>query len=711
MIARAGTAIYEALTAQKDRFFLWAPVFLGLGIALYFSLETEPAAGAAPLAAGAILATGVMGRRDPLARALCGFALLTALGFGVAQWRAHEVRTPLLLKEHGPAMVEGTILQIEPQEEGRGSRLILGDLVIEDLEPAATPRRVRLALRADGGLAAGDRIRALAALNPPSGPVMPGAFDFQRYAYFKGIGAVGFIYKAPEVIGAKAGARSVFERMRESIIASVQTHARPPYAAVIVTLLTGHQTAIADDDWQAMRDSGLAHLLSISGMHVVMVAGSLFFLSRLLMAAWPWLALHYPIKKGAAVIALLAAVFYTFTVGAAIPAQRAMMMTAFVMIAILCDRSPFSPRLLALAALVVMLLFPESLMGVSFQMSFAAVAALVLFYDWSRPFWRRLNSQAGTVRKGLLYMAGVLATSVIAGAATGFFSLYHFQNFALYGVLANMIAVPLMGVVVMPASLLSYALMPLGLEEYPLAAMEWGVSWILATAHWTAAMDGAVILVRAWPAVTFALGVCGALFAALWNGRLRWAGLAAAALGLTFIPLHRPPDILIADSFKLIALRGADGDLRVSSGRAERFTAENWQRLNGRAEEKPAVWPREGMVEEAGMTCGPEGCRAVIAGHRIALPRSRAAVPEDCGWAEILLYADPLPRESCAAPRRFDRFDVYRGGAHALWLGGGTVTLRSVLSERGRRPWTGYRYEEEEAGPSRSNITDRSASD
>ncbi|MCB1529855.1 MAG: ComEC family competence protein [Rhodospirillales bacterium] len=686
--------VIKHFTRQRERLFLWAPVFLGLGIVIYFALRFEPPLYVGGAGAGASLVLIALLRAEKAALFSCLGIFLIFVGIGAAQISAVRHYTPLLDKPLGPVQVEGIVYSAEPKETGKGSRVVLSDLTIEKLAPAQTPRKIRVLVRADRDIKAGDRIRFLGKLNPPAGPVAPGAFDFQRYAYFQEIGAVGFAYNAPEILARKTpfpafAPALTFETLRARISEKVETHASAPYAAVMITLLTGQRGAVREEDKEAMRDSGLAHLLAISGLHVGMAAGAVFFFVRLLLAFFPFIALHCPIKKIAAAAALLAAVFYTFMVGAGIPAQRALMMTGLVLLAVLFDRSPFSMRLVALAAFAVLLFSPQSLVGVSFQMSFAAVASLIFFYQWIRPFWSQLYRRAGFLRRIGLYFCGVLMTTVIAGFATGLFALYHFQNFALYGVLSNMIAVPLMGVFVMPFAVLSYPLMLVGLEGPALNVMEWGVSWILATAGWTASLDGAVWKVPVWSPVSFGLFVFGGLFFMLWEGRGKIIALLPVIAGLVLLPFYAQPDILVSAKGGLVGVRGQNGKLYLSSRRAERYTGENWMRRNGRRDEIPEVWPEEGGAEGFPLTCGEQGCRGVLRGRRVSFPKTALAQKEDCGWADILISPFPVRDKECGAEIVIDRFDVAKNGAYALWLAGKSVKIRSVRDVRGQRPWTG----------------------
>jgi competence protein ComEC len=449
--------IDDILAAQKNNLFLWAPFFFAVGIAIYFGLKFEPVfiMGFGCLCLSAIVSFLLFLNRDlsSISKALFLLSLafcLVLLGFCVAQARSILVHTQMITKKMSPVEVIGNIESIELLSDKEGSRVILHNLEIERLKSGDTPRKIRLKIRQDDDLQKGQRIKILAGLNPPGAPVIPGGFDFQRMSYFEGIGAVGFAYAAPQILKYVKNANSMLDDLRDFFILNIDQEAQNPEKSIIIALMTGQRGAINDSNWDAMRDAGLAHLLAISGLHVGMVAGVLFFFSRLIMASFSRLTLHYPIKKYAAGIALIGAAFYTLMVGAPIPTQRALIMTGFMMVAIMVDRSPFSMRLVAVAALVVLFFTPESLTSVGFQMSFAAVVSLIYFYEVIRPYWRAMHSQAGWVRKVALYFIGVSLTTVIAGAATGVFSLYHFQHYANYGIIANLVAVPLMAFMIMP---------------------------------------------------------------------------------------------------------------------------------------------------------------------------------------------------------------------------------------------------------------------
>lgn len=687
--------IWEEIAAQKPRAFLWAPVCFAIGIAIYFGLKFEPSLwiglSVSFIAAAASFTLWKFQTDHMASKAAFIFSLflaITAVGFFTAQLRSHMVYTPMLLKKMSPVGLSGVIESLEPMGRNEGSRAVLIDLDIERLSADLTPNKIRVKIRKDEGLKTGQRIKILAGLNPASGPVAPGAFDFQRMAYFKGIGAVGFSYTQPEILEDSQESALNLKTIRQKITKRITAQTTEPQQSIIVALMTGQRGQISDDNWRALRESGLAHLLAISGLHVGMVAGVIFFFSRLLMACSQNLALHKPIKKYAACIALIGALLYTLMVGATIPTQRALLMTGLVMIAIMLDRSPFSLRLVALAALAVLFFSPESLMSVSFQMSFAAVVALICFYEWLRPVWVGVHRHAGLIKKCILYLVGVSLTTLVAGLATGLFALFHFQNYAMYGLLANMIAVPLMAFLVMPLIVFSYVLMPLGLSGLIMPIVEWAVGWILATAQFVSTLDGAVWLVPSWPHWIFIVMVLCLWTLMVWKGRLKLMTLPILTLMAGFILIYKQPDIIVSSKIDLMSVRDDNGSLWLSTGRKERYTAKNWLRLNGQEESDKRIWPKEGGKDDFPLSCDSFGCRGEINNQRISIAYTNKAWQEDCDWADVIISQNPVPYKECNAEHVIDYFDGWRNGAHAIWLTPHRVKITNVEDKRGKRLWT-----------------------
>lgn len=679
--------LLEELYAQKPYVFLWTPVFVALGIGAYFSLPVEP-----PFALGVFLclayaALVALFSARPVLQKIILFALLVALGFCAAQVRTMRVYTPILSEDMAPITLRGRIAAIEDQDEGSG-RLVLEDIEIEDVPPDETPRRIRIRTRSDDGLAVGQRIETLAGLHQPSAPVIPGGFDFQRYLFFQGIGAVGFIYKEITVLEDTrvSSFGQMVERLRRTIAMRIESAVPHPEAGIVIALMTGRKTAIAEEDNEAMRAAGLAHMLAISGLHVGLFSGAIFFIMRLLMACVPGMALHHPIKKYAAVLAVMAAAGYMLLAGASIPSQRALLMTSVVFLAIILDRSPISLRLVAFAALVVLLLFPESLLSASFHMSFAAVTGLIVFYDRLRPVWSAWHRRAGIGRRAALYFAGVCMTTVVATFATAPFALFHFNQLAVYGLIGNLLCVPILAFVIMPLIVGALFLMPFGLAYPVFVLMDYGVRAVLDVARWVESLPHAVLHMPSWPLSALVLIVGGTLFMMLWQGRFRWGGIVPLVVASVLIGRYQLPDILVAPDIRLVAVADkSDGSFYVSTRRSARFVRENWMESFGLEEGEETRFPKEG--EDGPIKCDEFACRIALGGKTVSYMRSPLVQARECAEADIVISTEPLrdcyPQERIA----IDLFDVHHKGAHALWLSGDAVRLETSADPRGRRPW------------------------
>lgn len=678
----------EQVTADRSRWALWIPVGIGCGISLYFLLPTEPPAwiGAAAglLMLGAFLATRGGVRLLALATLVC------VLGFVAAQIRSWIVATPVLTEETRPTRVAGRVIAID-RLAGEGLRVVLADVAVPEVrDNGPIPVRVRVRLHpADRAPPPGARIALKAVLRPPADPAEPGAYDFRRHAYFQRIGAVGYALAPGEVLSPPptegvAAIAAGLERLREDIRHRVSNRLDGAEAAVTTALLNGEPTAIPEDDLEALRISGLQHLLSISGLHIGLVAGLAFFCLRALFAGIGSLALRHPIKKWAAVGALLMAAVYTALVGAPVPTQRAMLMTGLMMLAILVDRSPLSMRVIAFAATVVLLTQPEALTGPSFQMSFAAVLALIACYEVVGPWFGRHHAEAGPIRRCALYVLGLCLTSFVAGTATMPFALYHFQNVANYGLMANLIAVPLTSVLVMPAGMLALLLMPFGVEGLALDAMGAGVSAILWTAHLVAALPGSAFIVPAVPWESIAILTIGGIWLLLWRQSLRFVGLLGIGGAVALALVTARPDVLVAASGSQVAFRMPNDELMVFSRRAARFESEVWQRRDGR-EGHPKAWDADGPGTAA-FRCDRIGCIWKRDAVTVAFVTAIEALDEDCRSVDVVI-APTLRISRCGAPLVIDRTALERKGSHALSIMDGRIGLETARADRQARPW------------------------
>lgn len=729
----------EFVALQRPNWPGWAAVALGAGIALYFALAVEPPLWTGPVVVLAIGASAFLYRRRPLLLVLAAALLVGSIGFSVACWRAEWVAAPQLNRSLYRADVTGRVVEVELYP---GSlRVTLDDLTIATakdgpLDAAVLPARVRIKLaKASEQIQIGDWIKVVADLQPPAPPAMPGAFDFRRQAYFERLGGVGFSLQPVVKIEARqadASAMSAlldwFDGLRLSIGRRIQAELPGATGAMAMALIVGNQTALRADDVQAMRDSGLAHLTSISGLHIGLAAGIFFFGLRALLALIPPLALRFDIKKWAAVLALCGAFFYAGLAGMPVPTQRSLVMTGVFFCAILLDRSPISMRVIAFAAIIVLLLAPEALVGASFQMSFAAVLGLVRVFDGGRKQFaalRRAGRDApdvfgrviGMGERGGLWLGTLMVTSLIASVMTAPYAAYHFNRLTLYGIAANMLAVPLTGFWIMPLAVLALLAMPFGLEHWPLVAMGWGCDLIIDIAHWVADWPGAVFLIPNMPVAGLLIASLGLVWLCLIIGRWKWLGVVLLLIGCLSPVTQRAPDILAfagGQNSRLVAVLGPDGDYRFSSTRAAKIAAETWMRRN--AQEKRLPFPSVPQMETALNshqaridvmrapkpasatarpefgTCSADWCRFDTRMGYVAVALTDAGIGPACLTARLVISLEPVDISCRSADRVIDFFDLWRHGTHAVSINGdGSFTVTRAF-DTGGRPWTLQRF-------------------
>ena len=692
-MAGARTWILDQLDAERSRWMLWLPVAMGLGIAVYFELPSEPALWLGPLLAAGALVLVFLAPSGSLARALAIGLLAAAVGLGLVAWRTASLAAPTLSRPLFSINVEGRIADIQRLPES--VRVVLEAVRLKGNgvpPPEMTPVRVRVSLsKGAPPIHVGDRLLVLANLSPPAGPAAPGAFDFQRVAWYQQLGAVGYALAPATVIehGRPDGIVRTIDALRADITARILAALPGPEGGVAAALLTGEQTAVDKDITQAMRDSGLAHILSISGLHIVFVVALVMGVLRYAIALVPPLALRIDAKKVAAVLALLVALFYTALAGAPVPAQRACAMAGFALIAVLLDRTALSLRLVAWSAIIVLVAAPESLTGASFQMSFAAVVALIGAWEMAAGWRRRLHERAELSRHRWLWrlaagFAASLATTLIASVATGAFAAYHFNRLSLLGVVANLLGVPLTGFWIMPWGLLAMLLMPLGLERFALVPMGWGVEGLNAIARHVADWPQAAMLVPSLPGASLWLLTMGGLWFCLWRRRWRFAGLPVAIAGLLLAP-PPAPDLLMSEDGRVLGLRDAQGMVHIASARTDRFISDAWARRSG--QEGAKRWTVSADEQAAGLGCSTGLCRWRKGPWRIALVSDDRRLAEACGSADIVLSTvDAQGR--CRGPRLvIDRRDAWRDGAQALWLDEAGVRRETANARRGDRPW------------------------
>jgi len=692
LFAASLSASARALEAEQDRWFLWLPALFAGGIVVYFALADEPAARlAAALVLGAIGLCLAL-KHAPLGLCLGGALLAFASGFAAAKLRTEMARAPVLAHELRYVAVTGFVEAHELRDKGR-ARITLRVLALGDIEPAQRPYRVRVSLPASDGAGAriGEAVALHATLQPPPEPIEPGGFDFGRQAWFARLGATGYATsKIASLSEARAppwdlAAWARVDALRATVNARIRAALPGETGEIAAALITGERGGISEEVNQAMRDSGLAHVLSISGLHMAIMAGAVFWLVRALLALVPGLALRYPIKKWAAAVALVAASFYLALSGAAVPTVRSWIMMSIVLIAVMLDRPALTMRNVALAALAILLVAPDSLFDPSFEMSFAAVIALVAVYEWLSQRGRQglpdVSPVWASLRRGASLIGGAAVTTLVAGTAVAPFALYHFHRMTHFGLIANLIAAPLVSLLIMPMALLSLLAMPFGLEAWPLQTMGLGIELMVATGKWVASFPGAVSILPQISGQALVLIVLGGLWLCLWHTRARALGLVIAAAGLALAPQAERPDVLIERDGGTAARRSSAGSLVFPPATAASYSVDNWLLADG--DERAA----EAVTDDSVFRCDSLGCIGVVKGKTVALIRHPGALEEDCRLADIVIAPFTIGKKCRAARVIVDRRMLKAQGAHALYIEGLSIRTETVAASRGRRPW------------------------
>lgn len=559
---------------------------------------------------------------------------------------------------------------------------------MEDLSAEQVPHRLTLTVRGEAPRP-GTPVAIRAVLNPPPPPASPGAFDFGRNAWFQSVGGTALaIGDARPIILARPGWRlrmkMAINGMRFDLGRRIVERLGQPSGGIAAAMVTGHEAWISEADEQAMRDSGLAHILSISGLHMAIVGGFVFFSARLLIAAWPWLVLRIPGKKAAALAGSLAVGIYLVVSGAPPPAERAAIVAWTAFAAILLDRRAVSMNALALAALIVLLRRPESVVQPGFQMSFAATAALVALAEAWPPRLKEMSAPLPILvfRRARGWLFAALMASLVAGLATGPFAMHHFNRSAVFGLGANLAVAPISSFVMMPALAVGAAMEAAGSGGPVLWLAGQAIDWMLAIGRFTAGLPGAVATVPSAPAIALPIAFVGLLFVCLWRGRLRWLGVPFAC---AVMPWPRPaaPDVWIGPE-------GTNGAVReeriahVVRPRIRLFAVDLWSRRRGLAVAEP---------DGAERACRRSWCAMTSKAGSLALWFGRRApgaeqLAELCAAGEVVVVRTPvavLP-EDCAGRLVLDGRDLERGSVE-LWRDG--EDWRGVWADdlRGDRPW------------------------
>lgn len=682
---RPVTWLAETFDAQRGHLFPWAPVCFAVGIGLFFSLLFEPARGllwgsAAAACAGLAVAALLPGSR---AAPLVAAVALVAAGFSVAGWRTHSVAAPVLdWRYYGP--IEGRVVALD-RSASDAVRVTLDQVFLAKMPPWKFPARVRISLHgaaANGVVPTpGARIMTTGHVSPPGGPVEPGGFDFQRHSWFRMLGGVGYT-RVPVMVSAPAQSTdwdvAVF-RIRMAVSQFVQKTLPDDVGGFAAAVTSGDRSGMGQGALNALRASNLAHLLAISGLHMGLLTGFVFTALRIGLVLIPHVGLYWPTRRIAAGGALLAGAGYFALSGGNVATERAFIMAAVALCAVMLDRRAISLRAVAIAAMIVLVLRPEALLGPGFQMSFAATTALVAVFN-------ALRDAPWTLPRFVQPVTAVFLSSAVAGFATAPFAAAHFNTVSHYGLLANVLSVPVMGALVVPAAVLAALLALIGYAELGLYLMGIGLRWILSVAQWVADLPGARSFVVGPQDWVLPVIVLGSLIVILTQGRMRWVGIVPVCWAfLSWSDGHRP-DVLIADNGGLVGVM-TDQGRALSRARGSGFVAKNWLENDGDMSAQPnahdrwmAVWPRQSKpLIEAKL-----GAHSVR--HVTGKKASAAMVP--CKDGIVVSNTTLTSDNTCMV---FDPDALRKSGAVALTFDAkGGVKITTARDIAGDRLWSGW---------------------
>ena len=667
----------------------WGLLFIATGIALYFSVPFEGSSGLTALMLIGLTVLWAFSDKQHQLHILLSLCLLVLFGYGLALFRTHAVKTPLLPQASHSYSLTMMIEQAVPVVRNR--MRYTGKVLSLSGRSVKPPKRIRLSAPDQGPrFVYGDVVCARAVLSRPKGPERPGGYDQGWSLWFHQIGGTGFSvsplkhckpnWSVPHSVWA-----NLIATIRNSIALRLDHGLEEREQALARAFILGDRGRIERDDIEALRRAGLGHLLAISGLHMVAFAGTLFFLVRAGLALFPRLAEEYPIKKWAALAAFLGGGLYFLISGQSIPTQRAFLMISIVFLAIMVERPALTLRNVGLAALVILVIRPESLFSPGFQMSFAAVTALIVAYEINLRYapFSKLRDQFAFVGwfKPLYYLIGIWFTSLIATLATAPFAIYHFQQISYMGPIGNMLAIPVFTFLVMPFAVLSLCLMPFGLEGVSLYLLSTSIDMLLATAHWTSSFEPSLLRIGAIHPRALVLFCLASLLALFAGKRLKLFSFVLFALAfITAKPAQRP-DIYVNSKGDVMAVRGMDEKLYAPDGRKGAFILLNWLKADG--DERAPVDIRHHPT----VSCDEQACSAQVKGLTVTLLKNIMALEEECQSADIIVYKRTIRRQ-CKHPQLIlSKAELARFGAYTIYIENKKIRTERANQTRQYRIW------------------------
>lgn len=669
--------IRKTLLEERQQWFLWIPVFYAIGILIYFGVAKEPEVYSGITGALVALSSAVLFRKKTLASYIFIAMFFVMSGFSGANIRAIMVKAPALEKPMRVTSIQGKVEEIDTYKTGY--RIILTNIKNAEIPEEKLPKKIRLVILSKmENVQAGDVIEVRASLTPPPKAVLPGAYDFSQYAYFRQIGAVGFaVSDVIEIESTKNTFAETIVQIRNNIAVKIQASVGGVEAEIAKALFIGDTGGIDKDVMTAIRNSGLAHLLSISGLHLVLVCGIFFVITRTFLALIPAIALNYNIKKIAAIFAIAGSYFYLLISGSPVSAVRSFIMSAMALLAILLDRSGTPLRLVAIAAMFILIISPENILSPSFQMSFGAVIALIASFEWLTPHLNQIAS-AYKIPKIIMNIFGTIISSIVATIATAPFGVYHFNRSSPYGIIANVLAIPITSMLIMPLGVISLLLMPFHLEWLVAWPMKTGIDFIVSIARYVADLpyaNSTIAAINYWQLLLITLGF---LWLAIWKTKWRLFGFVFVVIACVFAPFNKTPDIIINSDATLFAVKDENGELIVSSTTSAKYARDVWSAKSG---QEDAL-----KIDKSGskvIVCDSTGCIYKKNNYTIAIIQHPIALESECKVADVFINLTDIKYNCTSASTQVNNYNLRKNGAHEIFLGD-KINVRTVSGDKYR---------------------------
>jgi competence protein ComEC len=663
--------ILEQFNRDQKSWILWLVAFFCFGIIIYFALPTEPNIFILIIIT-IFLVSSIIFYRKKNVLGLLILALCITFGMIIAQLRTIYVISPKLIQEIKYAKIYGRIINLTPTINGL--QIILDHIYISEFNNKNSPKKVKITIRSNNlnDLQVGDYIKLKANLKPPSKPLVPGGYNFARQSYFEQIGATG--YNVSKIYVTKKNKNkfsNYIANLRIDLSQRIKKILGDRNGAIAAALIIGEQTAIDKDILSDMRISGLTHILSVSGLHLSMVSIICFFSIRFLFSCSVFISQQYDTKKIAAYFSLFITFGYLLISGMQIAAIRSYIMVLCVAIAVLLDRQEYALRSVCFAAFIMLLFTPEAIMHPSFQMSFAAVIALVSGYEY---YVNKCLASGGNLARIKRYFLGTLTATFIAGIATAPFAVYHFNQYPNYSLLANLIVAPITSFIIMPAVVMTCILFPFSLEKYALIIMNFGIEFLVRTAHWISSLPKALIMLPNMGDINIMLFFIGLLWLCLWQQKWRIFGIIPIIGGIILLLLTPKPDLIIDLNAGNVLLRSLDNNLikTLNKPRLSQFMQDY---LNSKMQTNSIVSINESRYSEE-FNCNDNQC-FIEKNYKLYFPKNRLVDNSQIyvQWQthqEFLLTNEAFKNK----------------GSYFIILKPDKIKIESTVDSWNRRPWS-----------------------